>query len=1088
MIMKKLTVLIGLLFICATALFSQQTRVITGTVTSEQEGGAPLPGVTVQVPGTSIGTVTDANGKYSITVPADANALVFTYIGMKKQEVPISGRSVINVVMESETIGLSEVVVTALGISREKKALGYAVQNVQGDEIAKVRTQNVINNLSGRVAGVQVASSSGQIGGGAKINIRGNTSLTKNNQPLFVVDGVPIDNSDYSYGATGAGGYDLGNLAADINPDDIESISILKGASASVLYGSRAANGVVMVTTKKGKTSAGKEFGVSVNSSVSFEKAKYFPKYQKLYGGGYGGFNEITIDGKDYLYPSYEIDESWGPKLDPSVMILPWNAFDEWDTEHYLKEIPWVYPDHDYTYFFKTGVNYTNNVAINASNNNGGLRISYTNMDVEGIYPKSTLKKNTVNLSGNISVNKYLNTWINANYIQNVAVGRPETGYGDRNPVQKMWQWIHTNLDYKDLENYKTPGGAQRTWNRNWYDDPTPAYTDNPYWSRYENYENDRRDRFYGNYGAELKFTPWLKLTGRMGLDFYKFFTEERMAIGSQATSEYYKSAYTNLEINSELFFTLDKRFSGDQFGISALFGGNRRDNKYYRDGGVSVGGLMIADLYNLSNSYNKPNVYDYQSWKRVNSLYGNASLDYKSMLFLELTGRNDWSSTLPSGGRSYFYPSATVSFIITELDALKGNNILSFAKLRGGVAQVGNDTNPYELLNYVTLNTSFTDIYGVLNPRMGFSNTLANDKLKPEKTNSWEVGAELRFLQNRINLDVSYYYKETVDQIVAVRVSGASGYGFKNINAGKMVNKGIEVALGGTLVKSGGLTWDIQFNLATLNNTVKEIGPGLDYLTLGAGPFKVQSGAYVGMTYPIIYGTDYVKDEAGNVIVGPSGNYIPSEIKPLAQVTPDLTAGLTNTFRFKGFDLNVLFDAQKGGHMYYLSYMWGMYSGILEESAQINEKGKNIRDDVDDGGGILIDGVYGSYNSVTKEITYLDAEGNVSPTPIKNTTRLDGQIWAEQHYDGPDMQSIFDTDFIKLREISFGYNFPARWTGPIKGLRLSAFGRNLAIFGAATKHFDPEYLQMAGSNAQGIEGGYLPSTATYGLGLNFNF
>ncbi len=1086
--MKKLLLMIVLfVFAGVTTLFAQ-TRVISGTITSAVEGEGPIPGVTVQVKGTTIGAVTDANGRYSINVPANATTLMFSYIGMKTQEVAIGNRSEINAVLESDLVGLDEVVVTALGISREKKALGYAVQDVKGEELAKVRTTNLIGSLSGRVAGVQITSATGQMGGGAKINIRGNTSLTKNNQPLFVVDGIPIDNSDYSYGATGGGGYDLGNLASDINPDDIESMTVLKGASASALYGSRAANGVVMVTTKKGRSTAEKAFGVSVNSSVSFEEAKYYPKYQKLYGGGYGGFNEITINGKDYLYPSYEIDESWGPKLDPSVMVLPWNAFFEYDTKNYLKEVPWVYPENDYTYFFNRGVNYTNNIAVNASNNRGGLRASFTNMDVKGIYPNSSLKKNTVNLSGNINVNKNLDFWLNANYVQNVAVGRPETGYGDRNPVQKMWQWIHTNVDYKDLENYKTPGGDQRTWNRNWYDDPTPAYTDNPYWSSYENYENDRRDRFYGNYGIDLKFTPWLKLTGRMGIDYYKLLTEERMAIGSQSTSEYYKSVYTNNDVNTEFFFTIDKRFGGDKFGITALLGGNRLDRKYYRDGGISIGGLMIPGLYSLSNSFNKPSVYDYKSWKRINSLYANASFDYNRTIFLELTGRNDWSSTLPQKHRSYFYPSATLSFVLSELGGLKDNNVLSFAKLRGGVAQVGNDTGPYDLLNYVSLNTSFTDVYGVLNPRMGFSSTLANAGLKPEKTNSWEIGAEFRFFQDRINLDVSYYYKETLDQIVPVRVSGATGYGFKNINAGKMVNKGIEVALGGTVVRAGDFSWDLMLNVATLDNTVEEIGPGLDYLTLGSGPFKVQSGAFRGMTYPIIYGTDYVKDAQGNTIVGLAGNYLPSEIKPLAKVTPDLTAGLTNTFRFKGFDLNVLFDAQRGGNMYYLSYMWGMYSGIIEESAAINENGKNIRDDVADGGGVLLDGVYGSYNSVTGEITYLTAEGGISNSPVKNTTRLDGQLYSESHYDGPDRQSIFSTDFIKLREISFGYNFPARWTGPVKGVRLSAFARNLAIFGAATKHFDPEYLQMAGSNAQGIEGGYLPSTVSYGFGLNFNF
>lgn len=1085
--MKKLCVFLASLLLVSVQLVQAQTVRITGTITSSEDG-MPLPGVSVIVKGTTIGGATDANGKYEINAPADAQALTFSFVGFKVQEVAIAGRAIIDVVLLSESVEMQEVVVTALGITREKKALGYAVQDVKGDELAKVRTQNVVSSLTGRVAGVQITTATGQMGGGAKINVRGNTSLTKNNQPLFVIDGIPLDNSDYSYGATGAGGYDYGNLAQDVNPDDIESVSVLKGASATALYGSRAANGVVMITTKKGKTSAEKEIGVSVNSSLSFEKAKYFPKYQKLYGGGYGGFSDFTSGGHTYLYPDYSTDESWGPKYDKNTLVLYWNAYDPWDTENYMVEKPWVYPKHDYTYFFKTGRTYQNNVAVTVSDKNSALRISYTNMDVTGIYPKSTMKRNTVNLSASSKISKYLDGWINANYVQNEAVGRPETGYGDRNPVQKMWQWIHTSIDYKELEAYKNPDGTQRTWNRSGWDDPTPAYTDNPYWSRYENYQNDRRDRVYGNYGLNITFTPWLKLTGRMGTDFYRMVAEERSAIGSQAQSAYLQDVNSNIEVNSEFFFTINKRFAADKVGLTALLGGNRLDRKYWRNGGQTAGGLIQPNLYNLSNSLNKATVYDYHTWKRINSLYANVSLDYNRMLFLELTARNDWSSTLPKDNRSYFYPSATLSFLLTELDVLKSQNIISFAKIRGGIAQVGNDTNPYDLQNYVTINPTFMDSELDQNPRMTFSSTLNNSKLKPEKTTSWEIGAELKFLQNRIGLDMSYFYKKTQDQIIPIRVSGATGYGSKIINAGEMTNKGIELAISATPVSTKDFTWDVQLNVATLKSEVVDIAPGLDYLTLGNGPFKVQSGAFVGHAYPIIYGTDYVKDSKGNAIVSPDGYYIPSEIKPLADVNPDFTAGLTNTFSYKGFEFSFLIDMQRGGNMYYLSYMWGMYSGILKESAKTNENGVNIREDIADGGGVLINGVYGDYNSVTGEITYLDADGNESATPVKNASRIDGVAWAESHYDGPDRQSIFSTDFIKLREIRLGYTVPSKYTGPVKGLKLSAFARNVAIFGAATKHFDPEYLQMAGSNAQGIEGGYLPSTMTFGFGLNFNF
>ncbi len=1085
--MKKLCVFLACVVFVGINLLQAQTVQITGNVTSAEDG-MPIPGASVQVKGTTVGVATDANGRYSLDVPVTATTLTFSFLGFKTQDVLIAGRTIVNVILESDAMALEEIVVTALGITREKKALGYAVQDVSGDELASVRTQNVISSLAGRVAGVQITTATGQMGGGAKINVRGNTSLTKNNQPLFVVDGIPLDNSDYSYGATGGGGYDYGNLAADINPDDIESVSILKGASASALYGSRAANGVVMVTTKKGTQTADKTIGVSVNSSVTLENAKYFPQYQKLYGGGYGDFSEITVNGVDYLYPDFATDESWGPKYDPNTLVLHWNAFDAWDTENFMKPKPWIYPENDYTYFFQTGVNYQNNIAITASDKNNALRASFTNMELTGIYPNSQMTRNTINLSASSKISKYLDTWVNANYVVNTAVGRPETGYGDRNPVQKMWQWIHTGVDYKDLESYINPDGSQRTWNRNDWDDPTPAYTDNPYWTRYENYQNDRRDRFYGNFGINIPFTPWLKFTGRMGIDYYKMFAEERSAIGSQAQSEYDQNVNTNSEINSEFFFTIDKRFSDDAIGFSAILGGNRLDRNYWRNGGWTVGGLIQPNLYNLSNSLNKASVRDYNSWKRINSLYANVIMDFNRMVFLEFTARNDWSSTLPADNRSYFYPSATVSFLLSELDFMKSQEIISFAKLRGGIAQVGNDTGPYELLDYVSINPTFMDAELEQNPRMSFAQTLAARDLKPEKTTSWEVGTEINFFKNRIGLDLSYFYKNTVNQIVPVRVSGATGYSMKTINAGSMTNKGFEVAISGSPINSNGFKWDVVLNIATLENSVDDIAEGIDYLTLGNGPFKVQSGAFVGRSYPIIYGTDYVVDDKGNRIVGPSGNYLPSEIKPLANVTPDFTAGLSNTFSFKGVELNFLFDMQRGGNMYYLSYMWGMYSGILDESAKINELGVNIREDIADNGGVLLDGVYGSYNAVTGVITYLDANGNPSSVPVKNTTRLDGQAWAEHHYDGPDRQSIFSTDFIKLREVRIAYTIPAKYTGPIKGLKVSAFGRNLALFGAATKHFDPEYLQMAGSNAQGIEGGYLPSTRSFGFGVNFNF
>lgn len=1048
--------------------------------------GQPLGFVTVVVKGTTIATNTADNGTFTFSNVQSDRSLIVSSIGYRTQEVALNGRAYVEIVLEEDAIKIDELVVTALGISREKKALGYAVQDVKGDELQKVRTSNVVSALTGRVAGVQIKAASGQMGGGAKINVRGNTSLTGSNQPLFVVDGIPISNADYSYGATGGGGYDLGNLASDLNPDDIESMSVLKGASATALYGSRAANGVVMVTTKKAKASQ-KTFGVSVNSSVTIDQAAYMPQLQKLYGGGFvyegagtlDGFLAATIGGKTYRLVDYATDESWGPKYDPNIKVLEWNAFDAWDTKNYLVERPWMYPENDYKTFFQNGVNYTNNIQIAKAGEDGTFRLSYTNSEITGITPNSKLSRNTISFSGTANMNKYLDGWASVNYVNNGATGRPETGYGDRNPIQKMWQWSQTQLDYQDLKAYLNEDGSQRTWNRTSWDDGTAMYTDNPYWSAYKNYQSDRRNRVYGNAGLNLKLTDWLKITGRVGVDYFNLAMEERFAVGSQATPEYYLDVREALETNMELFANFNKRFFSDKFGVSALLGTSSSDRKSWRTGGITVGGLVIPDLYNLSNSQVKATAYDSKSQKRINSVFGNVTMDWNQFIYLDITARNDWSSTLPAGNRSYFYPSVNLSAVLTSLDALKDMSWLNFAKVRGGWAQVGNDTDPYNLESYYAASTG--GAFGS-NPRYNPPTTMSNPFLKPESTRSWEVGLEARMLDNRVGFDVSYFQKDTYDQIVPVMISGASGYASMYINSGHMSNKGIEVTMNLVPVKTKDFTWDMQLNLGTLENKVVEIAEGLNYLNLQNAPFRVKSGAFTGASYPVIYGTGFVYDDKGNKLVNSStGYYAATPIKNIGNATPNFTAGLTNTFNYKGFDLSVLIDMQRGGHMYYTSYMWGMYSGIFEESALQN--GKDIREN-----GVLIDSYYGKWDAAANKFVYTDATGAVTTTPVKNTKVLGAETYGAYHYDRNDEQNVFNTDYFKLREVRLGYTIPSKFTGPIKQLRVSAFGRNLAIWGEATKHFDPEYLQMAGSNAQGIEGGYIPSTRSFGFSLSFNF
>ncbi|MEG0518049.1 MAG: SusC/RagA family TonB-linked outer membrane protein [Bacteroidales bacterium] len=1074
-----------LLFMVSAGIVLAQTIQVTGVVTDAQDG-QPLPGTAIMIKGGKTGAYSDVDGKYSISCAPNTTFIV-SYIGYQTQEVSINGRSIVNIQMSTAN-ALDEVIVTALGVTRQKKALGYAVQDVKGDELTKVRTPNVISSLSGRVAGVQITTATGQMGGGAKINIRGNTSLTGNNQPLFVVDGIPISNQDFSTNPTGAGGggYDLGNFASDINPDDVESMTVLKGASASALYGSRAANGVVLVTTKKA-SKENKSWGVSVNSSMTFDKAAYMPEYQKEYGGGLSyydapgsqGFLTADIGGKTYNVVDYANDMSWGPKYDPTIKVLKWNAFDEWDTANYMKETPWVYPEHDYKSYYELGTNLQNNFQISKAGEWGAFRMSYTNNRITGISPNSTMWKNTFNVSGSANFNKYIDGWATVNYSNTSATGRQETGYGERNPSQKMWQWIHTSLDYEEMKDYMNPDGTQRSWNRKSWKNPAPNFTDNPYWTTNKNYESDKRNRLFGNTGLNVKFTDYLKLTGRVGLDWYDYQLEQRFAVGSCMQSKYYMYNRTQSELNLDLMLTFNKRVANDKFGITAMLGTNSMVLNSGTSGGTTVNGLVLPDVYNLSNSASKADIFDYKEEKRINSILANVTLDYNQLIFLDITARNDWSSTLPAANRSYFYPSFNLSFLLTSLEGLKNLKWMNFAKIRAGWAKVGNDTNPYNIQSYYG-STSGGPFDG--NPRYAPPTTMANSDLLPEQTKSWEVGLEAQFLNGRLGFDAAYYQKVTTDQIVPIQTSATIGYYKKYINAGKMSNKGFELTINATPIKKKNFTWELQLNIATLTNKVDEIADGLKYLELNNGAFRVKTGAFVGSSYPIIYGTDFVYDDAGNKLIDPnSGRYQSTAIKDIGSATPNFTAGLSTTFKFYGVDVSLLFDMQRGGNMYYTSYMWGVYSGIFEESAAFVD-GKNIRET-----GVIPEGVYGKMGKDGK-IIYLDADGKTANTPVTASKNVSALDYFAGYSDTVDKLNVFDTDFIKLREARIGYTLPNRWTGPIKDVRISAFGRNLAIFGRDNKHFDPEYLQVAGSNAQGIEGGYIPTTRSFGVSLNFNF
>ena len=1116
--MRKFTIFLALMLFIGMQVANAQ-RTITGKVTSSDDGSG-IPGATILVKGTAVGAITDIDGKFSLTVPQDKNTILVSYVGMTTQEIELGTDNTVNVVLQPSVKELEGVVVTALGVTREKKALGYSVQDVKGGALQTDGGANVINSLSGRIAGVQVTSATGNMGGSSRILIRGINSISGNNQPLFVVDGTILDNSDFNTANTarGAGGFDYGNMAQDINPDDIASISVLKGANAAALYGSRAANGVILITTKKGEKRTGKKIGVDFSTGLSMEQVSYLPKYQTTYGGGNGGVGatwEIKtyddnsgyykVPAADGSYQSFDlgmdygIDESFGPAYSTTagaylgqpdygidltgtpyanqpLFYRPYNSFDSWDTENFGKSIEWKAPANDVKTFFKTGLGWTNNVAFTGGGENSQVRLGLGTYNSSGYMPNSTLDRYNVNLSANIDMTKKFRAFADVNFISTKTKGRAETGYGDINPVERFNQWGQRQLDMKMQEDYINPDGTQRSWNRTSMDDPTPAYSNNPYWDRNMNYQNDKRDRYYGNVGLSYQIFSWLKAQGKINLDNYTFRTQERVAIGSASQSYYREQLRTNSELNAEFLFLIDKTFAKD-WRLNATLGGNMMDRNYKLNSGSTIGGLLIPELYTLSNSLTNV-ASDFKNWKRINSLYGSASIGWKSMLYLDVTLRNDWSSTLPDGKNSYLYPSVSVSAVLSEISALKEAKWLTFLKVRGGYAKVGNDTDPYRTsLTYA--NFLDPDGYPYHFPPYGLytlPTTLNNPNLKPEMTTSTEIGLEARFLDNRLGIDFTYYSKTSLDQIIPVAVSGASGYSFQVLNAGKITNKGFELFLTAVPIrmKSNIFEWTITANFAKNKNQVVELYPGIDNLQLGVAPFLVTVNAKVGEEYGQIMGSDFIFDADGNKVVGSNGRYLKSAVKSLGSVLPNWNMGIGNEFKIYGFDVRILFDIQQGGKFFSTTKMWGTYTGILAASAE-----NGIREN-----GVVIDAMVAKYD-INGNVLF-NADGTAQVAGV-NTTNIDAYTWTTDHYNGPAAQNVLDASYVKLREITVSYTIPAKLTGPINNLKIGLFGRNLATFGTAMVGIDPEQNNSSG-NVQGIEGAGLPSTRTFGFNVGFNF
>ncbi|WP_438422572.1 SusC/RagA family TonB-linked outer membrane protein [Aquimarina macrocephali] len=1075
--MKLLTKnMLILLTVLVTQFSVAQETPITGKVTDD--GGMPLPGVNIIVKGSNSGAQTDFDGMYSLQA-SEGSTLLFSYLGFADQEVIVGAQKTINVQLEVTASQLEEIVVTALGISRDKKSLGYSTQEVDGEDLTKVKTANFVNALSGKASGIQIRKNN-NIGGSTNVVIRGNASLTGSNQALFVIDGVPINNTNSNSAGQGqaqGGYYDYGNAASDINPEDIESINVLKGAAASALYGSRAANGVIMITTKKGGKSKG--LGITVNSGMTFGSIdkSTFAKYQTQYGAGYSpGFyqEDILGDGTaDDQTVKYDDDASYGSAFDSSVLVYQWDSFDP-ASPNYRTATPWVNAEHGPISFFETPITITNSLSLDKGYDQGSFRLNYTMFDQTGLMPNSSIKKHNFSMSGSFKLSDKLTATGYANYIKTDGLGRNSTGYND-NIVSNFKQWWQTNVDIRQQEDIYFATRRNVTWNPASADaGSTPIYWDNPYWKRYENYQSDSRNRFLGNVSLNYVITDWFNITGRVATDTYSELQEERRANGSVPTrfgvsrgnvdSGYGRRDIRNTETNYDLMLNFDKNLS-DEFNIKGILGTNIRRNHFQSIYASTSGGLSVPRLYSLQNSKGPlPLPVERDEKIGVDGVYASVSLGYKNMLFLDGTIRRDHSSTLPKGNSTFYYPSIAGSFVFSSL---LDTDIISFGKLRANYAEVGNSA-PFDFLY---------DSYNVNTPIGSASTSVGNVKknpnLKPERTTSTEIGLEMKLLQNRFGFDVAYYVNNSIDQIFGVPVSRGTGYTSKILNAGEIENKGIEVSVSGTPIKTDDLSWKVNVNWSKNKNKVVSLEDGIENLQLGDFQGGVTINATVGQPYGVIYGTDYTYINGQRVIDPSNGQHIKTTASNnvIGDTNPEWLMGISNKVNYKNLSFSFLIDIQKGGSIFALDQYYGLATGLYAETAFINDLGNPVRNTLADGGGFINPGV--------------------NPDGATNTTRIRADRFGAQGYRRglPDAAFVYDASYVKLREVSLTYTFPKKLIDYtfLNDVSISIIGSNLWIIDKNTPHEDPEGGLSSG-NLQGYSTGSLPTTRDFGFNLKLQF
>ena len=1036
--------------LCCSAAVAQQNVTVTGVVTNEAK--QPIVGATVIQEGTSRGATTDSKGRFTLNI-SDRNAtLQVSFIGMATQSVPVSGKTSLEIVLKEEAVSVDEVVVTALGIKREAKALGYAVSSVGKEDLTAGRESNIMQAMIGKVAGVDISTTTAGPTGSSRVLIRGNSQLSGSNLPLYVIDGMPVDNSQLqgADGKWGGSGFDFGDVMSSINPEDIENVTILKGPSASALYGSMASNGVVMITTKSG--SARKEsLGIEVSSNISFTTLlSKFDDYQRVYGQGRNGVIPLTdSDGRGTT------QVAWGGKLDPNIMIQIYNG--EWK--------PYGNVNNNVLSFFDTGFTAQNSVSLSNATEKTSFRFAVTDMRNKDIVPKSEFNRTNITMRGTTKLGKTISADASASYIYEDVKNRPALTDNASN-IGNALIGIAPNFDQNWLaDSYKDANGNYYQWNGS-------DYRFNPYWVINEMRNESSRSRLMGNARISWDITPWLKLAGRGGLDTYNFraTTFSPISTPRQVEGAINERVMNVTQTNLEATLTFAKKY-GD-FDINAFVGASlwRNKNEQFTTEGLKQVMPGVDDI----NAFERINTTHGFYKKEVRSMFGSVSLGYKGLAYLDATIRNDVSSTLCPENRSYWYPSVSGSLIFSSL--FKHGDWFSFGKLRASWANVGGDTDPYQL--YLDFGTKGFKLNGQSLGEVA-STVIPYYDLKPTASYSMEVGLDVRFFQSRLSLDLTLYQQTTKNQIMSLPIS--SSFTRALINAGEIRNRGIELAVTGVPLKIKSFQWETTFTYATNDNKVLSLHPDVPSYELTAARW---ANAYIyameNQPYGVIVGQAQKRTPDGRVIVDEKGlPTFDTNVSVLGKGTYAHTLGWSHNFTWKNLNLRLLFDAKFGADMYSMSMMQSYYNGTAKETLKgrdawyRSEQAKRAAGSPADWkatGGYLVDGV---------KVVGKDPEGN--PIYAENDIYVNPQSYWQSF--------IIDASYIKFRELAFSFDFPRRWLRktPIAGVQLTAFARNLCILYTNVKNIDPESSYYNG-NGQGFEYGSLPSRRTFGFGIKVKF